>query len=298
VGTGFAYSPTITTAVRWFPVRKGFASGIVVVGVGLSPVITAPLAGLLIALYGVPSTFLILGVLFLAVLVPLGSLLRFPPEGWQPPAELVVRTKRAWKPYAEVVTRDMLRSPLFWVAWALYVLGTAGGFMIIGNASSIATEVGRVSETSLATAAVVLLALFNSGGRPLFGRAADLWTPKRALAVMFVVLLGAMALLSVSNSWVPLYFGIALTGLVFGGFLAVMPALVTMYFGTKNAGANYGVLFTGFGFGSLVALFAGGWIRDWMGSYVPAFYLGMLLSIVGLVLSLQVRPARPVAAPT
>jgi OFA family oxalate/formate antiporter-like MFS transporter len=295
LGIGFAYNPPIPTAVRWFPVRKGFASGLVVMGFGLSALFTAPLADFLIRTYGVPTTFLILGILFFVVLVALGAFLSFPPADWHPPAEVAMKSKRAWKPVAEVGTRAMLRSPTFWLAWTLYTLGTAGGFMIIGNAKPLATEVGAVTNAVLATAAVQVLAVFNSGGRPLFGRLADVWGPRQTLLVMYILLLGAMALLSISTgAWIPLYAGIALTGMIFGGFLAVMPALSTLFFGAKNLGTNYGVLFTGYGFGAVVALFASGWIRDFFGSYTPAFYIGIALSAMGLVLSLGVRPPKPV----
>ena len=296
LSTGFGYGPTITTAIRWFPVRKGLASGIVVMGVGLSPVVTAPLAGYLIGLYEVPTTFLILGVLFLAILVPLALLLRFPPEGWQPPAEAATKARRAWRPVAEVGPRTMLRSRLFWTAWALYVLGTAEGFLVIGNAYTIAQEVG-LANAEVATAAVMVLALFNSGGRPLFGRLADQWSPRTALFMMYVVLLGAMGLLSVSSGLVPVFVGIALTGIVFGGFLAVMPALSTLYFGERHSGLNYGLLFTAFGTGNVVALFAGGWIRQTTGAFLSAFYVGLALSAIGLLLSLEVRPPRVVPTP-
>ncbi len=296
LGTGFGYNPTITTAVRWFPVRKGLASGVVVMGVGLSPVVTAPLAVFLIERYAVSTTFLILGLLFLAILVPLSLLLRFPPTGWEPPAEVVAKSRRAWRPMAEVGPRTVVRSPMFWVAWTLYVLGTAEGFLVIGNALKIAEEIG-FANPDVATIAVMILALFNSGGRPLFGRVADRWSPKTALLAMYAVLMGAMALLSVSTGLAPVFVGIALTGVVFGGFLAVMPALSTLYFGERQSGANYGLLFTAFGVGNLVALFAGGWIRESLGSYVPAFYIGLALSAVGLLLSLEVRPPRIAPAP-
>jgi len=85
-------------------------------------------------------------------------------------------------------------------------------------------------------------------------------------------------------------------GVVFGGFLAVMPALTTRYFGTKNLGANYGVMFTGYGVGALVATFAIGPIYNAFHSYVPAFYVGILLSLSGLAVALLLRPPKPVAA--
>jgi len=291
LGTGFGYNPTIATAVRWFPVRKGLASGIVVMGVGLSPVVTAPLASYLIGRTNVPTTFLLLGILFFVILVPLSLLLRFPPDGWEPPAELVARTRHAWKPEAEVDTRTMLRSPLFWSAWSIYVMGATVGFMVIGNAHTIAMQVGSATD-ELATAAVMVLAVFNSAGRPLFGRVADVWTPRRTLLLMSLALLGAMALLSVARDVVGVLVGVAVAGIIFGGFLAVMPALSTLYFGVRHSAANYGALFTAFGIGNVIALFAGGWIRTATNSFVGAFYVGMALSAIGILISLGVRPPR------
>ena len=294
LGLGFAYNPPIPTAVRWFPDRKGLASGLVVMGFGLSALFMAPLADTLIAAYGVPATFLLLGVLFLAVLVSAGALLAFPPADWKAP-EAKATSRRTWSPQAEVDSRTMVRSPTFWIAWALYVLGTAGGFMVIGKAKPIAEEIGLATGL-LAIAAVQVLAVFNSIGRPIFGRSADAYGPRRTLLTMFAVLLGAMALLALSTWWVPLYAGIAITGMVFGGFLAVMPAIAAYFFGQKNLGSNYGVLFTGYGVGALVATFAAGPIRDAFGSYVPAFYVGIALSVFGLALSFLVRPPRPTTA--
>jgi MFS family permease len=294
LGIGFCYNPPIPTAARWFPDRKGLATGFVVMGYGLSPLFTAPLADSLITGYGVPTTFLAMGVLFLVVLVPLGSLLRFPPPGWKAP-ERKTTSKRTWTPLAEVETKAMLRSPAFWTAWLLYAVGTAGGFMVIGNAKPIAMQIGGVGA-AMAIVAVQVLAVFNSLGRPIFGRSADAYGPRRTLLTMFAVLLGAMALLALSTWWVPLYAGIAITGMVFGGFLAVMPAIAAYFFGQKNLGSNYGVLFTGYGVGALVATFAAGPIRDAFGSYVPAFYVGIALSVFGLALSFLVRPPRPTTA--
>lgn len=295
IGIGFSYNPPIPTAIRWFPDRKGLATGIVVMGFGLSPLFTAPLADALITSYGVPAAFLALGALFLVVLVPLGSRLRFPPEDWQAPPPRTP-SRRTWAPVAEMGARAMLRTPAFWSAWLLYALGTAGGFMVIGKAKPIAEELGQVSGV-LAVGAVMVLAVFNSLGRPLFGRMADVHGIRRTLPAMYVVLLGAMALLAVATSYAGLSIGIAATGMVFGGFLAVMPAIATYFFGTKHLGTNYGLLFTGYGLGALVALFAIGPIHDAFGTYVPAFYAGIALSAAGLALSFLVKPPRPVRAP-
>ncbi len=296
LGIGFAYNPPIATSVRWYPVRKGLASGIVVMGFGLSPVLTATVVSWwLIPAFTLPGTLLLLGAVYLAVLVVCAAFLQFPEPGWQPPEKVVAAaSKRTWKPFAEMTTGEMVRTTSFWGAWVMYALGTAGGFMAIGNAGSISKEIGHV-PTELLVVPVVVLAIFNSSGRPLFGRLADVLTPRRALLIMYAVLLGGMGILSVANSDITVYAGIAVTGIVFGGFLAVMPALSTLFFGAKNQAANYGVLFTGYGLGAVVALFVGAWVKQVTGSFHDAFYLSAALALVGIVLSLAVRPPRPVA---
>ncbi len=296
LGLGFSYNPPIPTAARWFPDKRGLAMGVIVMGYGLSPIVTAPLAQALVDAYGVPWTFLVMGVLFLAVLVPLGSRLRFPPEGWRAP-EPKAGPRRRPSPasLAELDRRAMVRSPAFWSAWVLYALGTASGFMVIGKAKQIAGAVGLV-PTALAFTAVMFVAVFNSVGRPLFGRTADAVGPRRTLLAMYLLMLGAMALLAVSSGWFLVYAGMALTGLAFGGFLAVMPTLSAHFFGHRNLGSNYGLLFTGYGLGAIVATFAVGPIYDAFGSYVPAFYSGVALCLVGLVVAVLVRPPRPASA--
>jgi len=296
LGIGFAYNPPIATAIRWYPVRKGLASGIVVMGFGLSPVLTATVVSWwMIPVLTLTTTLLVLGAVYLVVLLACASFLRFPEPGWQPPDKIVAAAgKRTWQPAAEMTTREVVRTSSFWGAWVLYALGTAGGFMAIGNAGKIASEIGHV-PTELLTIPVILLAIFNSSGRPLFGRVADVLTPKRALLVMYTVLLAGMGILSFANSDLLVYAGIGLTGLVFGGFLAVMPALSTLFFGAKNQAANYGVLFTGYGLGAVVALFVGALVRTETGSYLYAFYLSAFLAALGIVLSFGVRPPKPVA---
>ncbi len=302
LGIGFSYSAPIPTAARWFPDRKGLATGLVVMGYGLSPLFTAPLAAALMGTgpYDMPLAFLVMGVLFFIVLVPLGSLLRFPPQDWRAPEPRRAASRQAWVAGGEVETMAMARTPVFWAAWLLYVLGTAGGFMVIGNAKDIAMGVrtldGGVVTSVLGTLAVQVMAVFNSVGRPIFGRVADALDPRRALRLMYLVLLAAMGILALAPAYEVLVAGIAVTALSFGGFLAVMPALAAFYFGERNLGSNYGMLFTGYGLGALVATAAAGPIVNTFRSYVPAFYAGIALSLAGLAVSFLIRPPRPAAA--
>jgi OFA family oxalate/formate antiporter-like MFS transporter len=292
-GIGITYSATLATAVRWYPDRQGLASGVVVMGFGLSALVTAPVMGALIDALRLPGAFLVLGAAFLAASLPLSLLLAFPRDPRELPAPRV-GGRRAWAPIDEVEPAVMVRRRTFWMAWLLYALGTSAGFMVINKALPIAEEVGH-APGALAVAAVQLLAVFNCVGRPLFGRVSDRWGPREATELMGIVLLGGLAMLISAPSLPVLYLGIGLVGMVFGGFLAVMPSLSLYYFGRARMGLNYGLMFTGYGLGSMVALFSIGPIRDALGSYTPAFWLAMGFAAAALLLSYLLRPRAPAA---
>lgn len=94
-GCGYAYNPPIATVGRWFPDKRGLATGLTVLGFGLSALITAPLVAALISLIGLPNTFLVLGIVFLILLFLLGSLMRFPPPDWKAPP-VPSLAKKSW----------------------------------------------------------------------------------------------------------------------------------------------------------------------------------------------------------
>jgi OFA family oxalate/formate antiporter-like MFS transporter len=295
LGIGIAYSATLATAVRWYPDRKGLASGFVVMGFGLSAIATAPVLSALVAAVGLPGALAALGAVFTAGAAGLALLLAFPPAGFAPPRPATA-SRRTWTPALNVPARDMLRTRTFWLAWLLYAMGTSAGFMVINKAQPIAEQVGGASG-AMALAAVQLLAVFNCLGRPAFGRVSDRFGPRATAELMSVVLLMGLAVLATAGPGAPTYLGIGLVGLVFGGFLAVMPSMASYFFGDANLGQNYGLVFTGYGLGSVVALFSIGPLRDAFGSYVPAFYLAMGFAAAALGLSILLRPPKQAPSP-
>jgi len=293
LGIGFAYSPPIPAAARWFPERKGLATGIVVMGFGLSPLVTAPLVNSLLGLYGVEWTFAGLGAVFLTVGLLLAAFLRFPPADFVPP---VTAKKAVPIPPSDIPPRAVLRRREYYLTLGLYALGTSVGFMAISQAKTLATEVTHL-EAWVAVAAVQWLAVWNCAGRPLFGRLADAWGLRTVLWGMFGLELVGMAALLYAASAGALLLGIALVAVVFGGFLAVMPALTAQFFGTRDLAANYGLVFLGYGAGGLLGPVLIGAVRDATGDFSLAFALGMVLCAVGLALATFVRPPKRLPSP-
>jgi OFA family oxalate/formate antiporter-like MFS transporter len=188
-GVGIAYNAPIGVSGRWFPDRRGLAVGLTVLGFGISPLITAPLANYLISSYGVLSSLGYLGVAFLILIVIFGLPLRFPDAGWKP---------RGWTPQQagsaceELNRSQMVRTRGFWGLWLGFFIGTLAGLMAIGISSPTGQEVFKLSAS---TAAVLtgIFAIFNGIGRPLFGHLVDRIGPRTTAMTSFVIIAVAAA---------------------------------------------------------------------------------------------------------
>jgi OFA family oxalate/formate antiporter-like MFS transporter len=182
-GVGIVYNATIGASARWFPDRRGLAVGLTVLGVGISPLITAPLSNYLIVNYGVLASFGILGIAFLILIVVLGLPLRFPdpdwrPEGWTPSQESL---------QCEDLNRSqMVRTRGFVGLWLGFFIGTLAGLMAVGISSPVGQEVFRLNAAT-AAALVGVFAVFNGIGRPIFGYLADRIHPRNAAMLSFAI---------------------------------------------------------------------------------------------------------------
>ena len=339
IGIGMAYVCPIATCVKWFPDKRGLITGLAVAGFGAGAFFFAPLARGLIgggdyALFGfglfalpqigVFDSFAVLGVIFLVAVVLGSQLLRNPPRGycpagWTPPSG----TAGAGHCGHDFGPSDMLRTTTFWLLWITYLAGSTAGLMVIMKAAPIwetfslsasgaaLVSAQRFADVSAAAAmAVAVLALFNAAGRILWGRVSDTIGRRQTLVLMFV--LCGLALLGLD--WMRLYplylLGVSLVALCFGGYLALYPAILADYYGTRHMGVNYGFLFTAYGAGGLLGPFLAAVLMQaagtvpyqapdaagalatrlfQLGEYGDAFLAGGLLCLAAAVLMLAVR---------
>lgn len=289
-GVGIVYNCPIAVAARWFPDRRGLAVGLAVLGFGLSPLVTAPLANALIATIGPLATMAWVGTGALLVIVLAGLPLRFPPAGWAP---------AGWTPTAaQADTRDLSRSEMvrtgaFWGLWLCFFIGTVAGLMAIGIASPVGQEVFLLPA---ATAAVLVgvFAVFNGVGRPLFGALVDRLGTRTTAIANLALIAGAALLLwagSGSGAWAVYVIGFAALWLCLGGWLAIAPACTAAYCGTRYYGPNYGLVFTAYGVGAIVGNLLAGTLRDLVGSYTAVFLPVAGLALLGIgIAALLLRP--------
>jgi MFS family permease len=299
-GSGFGYNPPIAAVGRWFPDKRGLALGITVSGYALSPLITAPAVNYLATAYGISNTFIILGAVFLVVLLVLGWVLAFPPAGWKAPPVPAATAKKAWVAACkDYTTGQMLRTKTFYLAWFIYMVGAGAGLMVIGLTAQIAKDMtGLTGDLAwMAVLAVQVLAVANAGGRVAMGTVTDFIGPRRTILIMLTMqLLCLVVLFPFVTSAAVLFMVIILYGAMYGAYLSAMPALSSYFFGAKNMGPNYGLLFVAWGVGGVVlpmvmAAVLGS--TPTFGHYVFGFQVTAAFVVVGLVLALLMKP--PVA---
>jgi OFA family oxalate/formate antiporter-like MFS transporter len=293
VGMGLGYAAATPAAVRWFGAyRRGLVVGLVVGGYGAAAVYIAPLAEYLLGEFGLTGSFVTLGGLFAVVVVIAGSLLAKPPTGYLPPAAVRVAATTEWLP------SDVRKT---WQLYALVALmfGSAqSGLLVIANATPILGQTAKAIPFLAAN--LWVLAAFggavNAAGRVGTGLYSD--RLGRLNAYTLNGLVSCVCLLAVpyviAEKIVPLLFlvlGVAYWQ--YGGGLALLPALTADFFGAKHLGANYGLVFLGWGLAFFVPQLAGV-IEDETGSLSAAFYLSAGILAACVLLSRKVtRPAGP-----
>ncbi len=302
-GCGFGYNPPIAVVGRWFPDRRGLALGITVSGYALSPLITAPAVNYLATAYGIAYTFVILGVIFLALLLVLGGMLAFPPPDWKAPVVPAGTAKKAWVAACrDFTTREMLKTRTFYLAWMIYMIGAGAGLMVIGLTAQIAKDMTGLTGALawMAVVAVQVYAVANAGGRVAMGVVTDSIGPRRTILIMLVLQLVCLLVLFpyVDKSAAVLYMVIILYGAMYGAYLSAMPALSSYFFGARNMGPNYGLLFVAWGVGGVVMPMIMAQVlgkTPTYADYILGFQVTAAFVVVGLVLALAMKP--PEAAP-
>ena len=301
LGVGFAYVTPIATCIKWFPDKRGMIVGLAVMGFGVGPLVFGPL---LQALMGadpaqlgstIPRTFLILAAIFYIGVIGAAQVYRVPPAGWRP---------AGWTPPSgraaavEIAPREMIATWQFYALWAVYFLGTSVGLTAIGEATPLLQEMAQTSAAMSAGAALGIMSIFNGLGRLAWGSVSDRLGRRPALLAMCVVSVAAcMGFLRSATGFWMLLAGLCLAAFAYGGYLALMPSFTADYYGPKNVGANYGLLFSAWGLcGFLVpGYFAGVMDRarvagDLAAGYNEVYWKLAALAIVGAAVTAFLRP--------
>jgi OFA family oxalate/formate antiporter-like MFS transporter len=297
LGNGFGYATPIPVMSKWFPDKRGLAVGLAVGGYGGGSAIFGPLAAnWLIPTYGWRTTFQILGGIFFVMTVFGSFLLKNPPVGYKPAGWTPAPASKAAATTYDFTPSEVLRTPTFYLMWVGYALGCAAGLMVISQLVPFAKSVG-IPSTTLAAYGLVVGAVGNASGRILSGWMSDHLGRINVLRLMIGISMVAMPILYfVGGNVLGLFVMLFIVYWCYGTQLSVNGAAAADFWGTKNAGINYGMLFTAWGVAGLLGGRIGGLLYDKYHNYQMAFYTAAGLAAVALICEMAAkRPALPEA---
>jgi MFS transporter, OFA family, oxalate/formate antiporter len=291
MGLGVGYISPVSTLVKWFPDRRGLATGMAVFGFGAGSLITSPIAAKLIQSFDIPTTFYILGGSYLLLMILGASYIARPPEGWMledrkdNPSS---NKKEVKKDLAQLTANQAIRTRRFWLLWIMIFINISSGIMIISVASPMAQEMISLSVTS-AAAMVGIMGIFNGAGRIGWAGVSDYIGRPVIFTCFFVIQI--IAFLSIPHVTNVFLFQslILLIMTCYGGGFASLPAFIGDLFGTKQLGAIHGYILTAWSVAGVVGPIIVARIKEVSGSYVPSFYVFSGLLVVALFVSFLIR---------
>ena len=326
IGLGLGYISPVSTLIKWFPDRRGMATGMAIMGFGGGAMIGAPLADLLMKHFatptsvGVAQTFLTMGLLYFVAMLAGAFGYRIPspdwkPAGWSPPTQ-----KRAMITFRHVHVDQAWRTPQFWLLWAVLCLNVSAGIGVIGMASPMVQEVfggklidlpglalreldeaQRAQLATIGAAFAALLSVFNIAGRIAWASLSDYLGRQRTYFVFFALgsTLYALAPFAGRIGSVTLFvmlFCLILT--MYGGGFATIPAYLADIFGTQFVGAIHGRLLTAWSAAGILGPVLVNYIREYQiergvpaaQAYNVTMYVLAGLLVLGLFCNLAVRP--------
>jgi len=280
-GVGIAYGVPMSVAAKWFPQSKGLAVGLVLVGFGLSPLVTAPIARILIVSIGAMKTFMVLGISF-AILIPILSLpLTYPPAS----EENQFKKSNESQINKDKSTSQMLGSVSFKPLYINFLIGSMIGLMMIGMTSSVGVVFSELPQETV-YALLPIFAIFNGLGRPLFGWLSDHISVSSAIKISYSLIILAAAIMIFSGKGIESFtISFSIFWFNLGGWLAIAPGATISLFGQRHYSQNYGVIFTAYGLGAIIGVLSSGALLDFLEDYRIIFGLIIALCIFGIFYS-------------
>ena len=291
IGLGVGYITPVSTLVKWFPDRRGLATGLAIMGFGFGALAGAPVFNWLIDTVGLHQTFWVIGVAYMIIMYLSAIYLEKPPEGWMPAGmkEAVESgKKKVTKDISNLLANEAVKKWPFYGLWIMMFINISCGIAVIYSASPLAQE--SIGLTATEAAAIVgLLGLFNGLGRLGWASASDVLTRPLTYVTFFVLQIGAFALLPNVTSVIFFQIILYLILTCYGGGFATLPAYIGDLFGTKQLGAIHGYVLTAWSAAGLAGPQLIAYVRTTTGSYSTSMYIFSGIFVVALIVSLLMR---------
>jgi MFS family permease len=329
VGLGLGYISPVSTLVKWFPDRRGMATGMAIMGFGGGAMIGAPLANMLMDYFKTPTsvgvweTFVAMGVIYFVFMMIGAFRYRIPPAGWRPEGWTPPDKSNAMISQNNVHLDDAHKTPQFWLIWWVLCLNVSAGIGVIGMASPMLQEIfagkliglpdvgfnaltaaQKTTIAGIAAGFAGLLSLFNIGGRFFWASLSDKIGRKNTYYCFFLLGIALYALAPTfaamgSKLLFVVGFGIILS--MYGGGFATVPAYLADMFGTQFVGAIHGRLLTAWSTAGIIGPVVVNYIREFQLAaglkpdqlYNTTMYILCAMLIAGLICNYLIKPVDP-----
>jgi len=287
-GLGIGYISPVSMLVKWFPDRRGMATGLAIMGFGFASAISGPAIKILIDEVGVSSTFYILGSIYFIIMFTAAQYLANPPEGYMPErlSDAINSGKKKLKEDLVNITRnEAIRTVRFYGLWIMLFINVTCGIAIISVASPLLQEVLGISALAAASA-VGLMGIFNGAGRIMWASISDYLTRPVVFILFFATQIIAFYMLTSVTSI--LLFQVLLYYIMtcYGGAFASIPAYIGDIFGTKELGAIHGYILSSWALAGLVGPIIIAYVKDTTGSYTGTLHVFVGLFVVAFITSI------------
>jgi OFA family oxalate/formate antiporter-like MFS transporter len=303
VGAAFVYSGSIGSALKWYPHRRGFASGVIAAGFGGGTALFALVISYLITHHprGYAGAFFWTGIVQGLVITLVAQFLRHPGPEFAPPkpAAAAAAVSKSRRNTENLTTPEMLRTPHFYVLYVMFVAMATGGLFVTSNAGSIVKSWGMLP--AVLTTINFINPLANAASRIFWGWFSDRVGRERTMVVAFLLQAICLVAVIVFGRMSPTLFivTVALTFFTWGEVFSLFPSTSGDYFGGKFATANYGLLYTAKGVASFIGP-VGAWMYTQTDTWNAVFYGSAFLALLACISALALRnvalPRKVVAA--
>lgn len=287
-GLGIGYISPVSTLVKWFPDKRGMATGLAIMGFGFASAVWGPTIKILIEKVGISGTFFILGALYFIVMFSSALYLQKPEEGYLPKKfkkKIKEGKKKLKEDLSSLGLNEAVKTPRFYGLWLMLFINVTCGIAIIGVASPLLQEVLGISAIA-AAAAVGLMGIFNGAGRIFWASLSDYLT--RPVVYIIFFLTQAIAFYILPSLTEIVVFQVVLFFIMscYGGGFASIPAYIGDIFGTKELGAIHGYILTAWAAAGLVGPLIISMVKDATGSYSQTLYVFAGFFVLALVISI------------
>jgi len=291
IGLGTGYIAPVSTLVKWFPDRRGLATGLAIMGFGFAAAIASPIMNYLNGTVGVANTFFILGASYFVIMMAASLYLEKPAEGWMPEGfseKVASGTAKKPEELSQLTANEAVKTKRFYYLWLMLFINITCGIAVVSAAKVLAVDNFSMSVAAAATF-VGVMGIFNGGGRIGWASASDYIGRMNVWTIFFALQIVLFFFLPKVTSVTAFVIMAAIIYTCYGGGFSSVPAFIGDIFGTKQLGAIHGYILTAWSAAGLAGPLFAAKMKVVTGSYASSLIYFSGLMVIALIISILMR---------